>query len=341
MQMMNLLAVLCRGYTMSIIKAEVREQHPLHLVLRALPSSKKTEMQAVLQKIQQIDLTEEGSACVVKAQEQLDSYEDFDHLDHEALGNICLLLTELLCDVVEPFGDDTLENSMKELICRYLPSGRSLQDYQQKYERMALNKIFKAIEKLALSQDGRNTVEEAKELLSCYGDFQELDEKALDGISLILTGLLCDVVIPLGDQVLEENLERFILGFIPEGFSFEEYKENHLVIQRALQSQARLEQVATVALDQIYQTAGRVNAQLQKTFAKGRHALMDQDQKRRERIQAMHADLEGITKRVSELFEGAKQAAAMLTQIETDCAFIKKGRMSSVGDCLKLIGENT
>ena len=326
---------------MSVITTEMRDQQALYLVLRSLPSFKKSEMQTVLQKIKQIHLTEEGSASVVKVQEQLDAYGELKHLDQEALGSVCLLLTELLCDVVEPFGDEALLDSIKGLICQYLPCGRSLEDYQQEYEKETLNKIFRSIEGLDLSQDATNTVKEAKQILSCYGDFKELDEQALDGISLILTGLLCDVVIPSKDEALEKKLEQFILGFIPEGSCFEEYKENHLVIQHFLQCRARIDQLASVAFGQIHQTAARVNAQLQTTFAQGQDVLMDQDQKRQARIQGMHADLEGMTKRMSELFVEAKQAATMLTQTELACASIKKGWINCAKDSLNLMVENT
>lgn len=208
-------------------------------------------------------------------------------------------------------------------------------------KKVEIEKVFTCIEMQELSEEEKRGIAEARELLSSYGDFNHLDEKALDDISLILTGLLCDVVEPLGDKALEKTMEDLIQGYLPQDALLEDYKDNHLAISQSLLGGiAKVERVINAARDQLYVAADAMEESVQSAFSKGKQALIEQDQKRQGRILESRAEIEGLTERVSQLFGQVEEVARGLGQVQTGINASRQLRLDHVKNSLNLMSTD-
>ena len=197
------------------------------------------------------------------------------------------------------------------------------------------------VEQEDLSDEQNRIIAEAKELLLSYGDFEDLDEESLDGISLILTGVLCDVVEPLKHQSLQTSMEALIRDYLPKDASLEEYKGNHLAISKNLLGGiAKVERVVSAVREQLYVAASKMESSLQTTFTNSKEALIDQDKKRQDRMHTMQVGVDSLTAQVSSLFHGVEQAVEGLSLAQSGVRNIRQTTLNRVGDALELMRKS-
>ena len=207
---------------------------------------------------------------------------------------------------------------------------------QEKIEALLID-----VEQEDLSDEQNRIIAEAKELLLSYGDFEDLDQESLDDISLILTGVLCDVVEPLNNQSLQTSMEALIRDYLPKDASLEEYKGNHLAISKNLLGGiAKVERVVGAVREQLYVAASKMESSLQTAFTDTKKALIDQDKNRRDRMDNTRVEVDSLTAQVSSLFHGVEQAAERLSLAQSGVRNVRQTTLNRVGDALELMRKS-